>query len=116
MLSFLEVWERIQEQEADEDALKAMEVIRKGLAFAKPGCKDFWESFKELCNNRDNLSVLLGVDPTIVSQWAEKIEKYLIKVRTEDTSDKREIIPTANEPLTSAPNNVSGTTADLRPN
>jgi hypothetical protein len=121
MFSFLEVWNHIQEQEQPDDKqLQAMKVIRKGLSFAKPGCKDFWESFKEICNDAPGLHALLGVDPTMISQWAQTIELYLSKIRMEDSGavkEKRaEILPTGNNgPLTATARDVRGTTEEPRP-
>ena len=119
MQSFLEVWNNIHEQNKTDDEQYAMGVIRKGLTFAKPGCKDFWESFKELCNDSKGLHALLGIDPTVISQWSQNIEMYLSKIRAEDSGamgeKKSSIIPTGNEPLTASPRDVRGTTEEPRP-
>jgi hypothetical protein len=119
MRSFLEIWNNIEEQAQGDDEQYALRVIRKGLTFAKPGCKDFWESFKELCNDSKGLHTLLGVDPTIISRWAQNIEMYLNKIRMEDSGavgeKKKTVIPTGNEPLTAEPKDIRGTTQELRP-
>lgn len=119
MVTFLEVWDHVREQSQDDDEDHALKVIRKGLTFAKPGCKDFWEAFKELCNDSQGLSALLGVDTTTISQWAQKVEMYLNKVRMTDSGavkeKKHELIHTGNQPLTATPRDVRGTTEEPRP-
>jgi hypothetical protein len=119
MQSFLEVWNYIEQSQDDDENQRAMGVIRKGLTFAKPGCKDFWESFKELCNDAQGLHALLGVDTTTISQWTQKIEMQLNKVRMTDSGavkEKRaEVVPTGNEPLTATSRDVRGTIEEPRP-
>jgi hypothetical protein len=119
MPSFLEVWDYFQEQGANDEEEQALKIIRKGLSFSKPGCKDFWEAFKELCNDARGLHLLLGVDPTTISQWSQTIDQYLTKLRMTDSGavgeKKATVIPTGNQPLTGAANDVRGTTEEPRP-
>ena len=119
MQSFLEVWNYIEQTPDDSDEERALKIIRKGLAFAKPGCKDFWESFKELCNDAQGMRALLGVDTTTISQWTQNVEMYLHKIRMTDSGAIKEkpteMIPTGNEPVTAMARDVRGTTEEPRP-
>jgi len=116
MSSFYEFYNLKEQDISNDENAKAMEIIRKGLAFAKPGCKDFWESFKELCNDRDGLAQLLGANETDISSWPSRIEQMLEKVRMADSSDagdkKAELVPT--EPIVSGERDVRGTTEEPR--
>jgi hypothetical protein len=118
MLSFSDMCDLLEEQNEEEQS-KSVAIINKGLQFAKPGCKDFWESFQELCNDADGFADLLGVSKEQVIRWPALIDAVLSQVRTssdQSVSDRDKIIPTENEPLADPDGqDLRGTTADLRP-
>ena len=103
MVSFLRLWQNIQEvktshgrDEEQEGPLltsgeesQAMEAIRSGLNLRGPDCGNFWEDFITVAGNADAMSELLEVPKEKVTAWASKITEMLDKVESDDDKDGR---------------------------
>ncbi len=80
----------------ESDPAKAPEAIRNGINL-RP---DFWDDFIKIVNDSVGLSALLGVEPDQVTQWGQKVDDALKKVKNQDTNqpdgERKNVIPTGN--------------------
>ena len=115
MVSFLDLWQVIHEQEeekrdieqeVEDTALMGVEAdpstvtgvdkktqnaIRTGLNISS----DFWENFLKVINNNEALGSLLNISPDEISQWGAKVKEALEEVKRQDTKEpEKEIIST----------------------
>lgn len=68
---------RNKDEETDK---KAVEAISNGLQLDE----QFWRNFVMLTNNSDALGALLNVNTSKVSDWRNRIKKYLTKFYEEE--------------------------------
>ena len=114
-----DIWWKLDEKtDIDEDESKAIDIVRTGLTFAKPGCRGFWDNFKDICNQAPALSKLLDVDETTIGGWADRIDQIIQKITTSDSDSihekPSEMISTGNQPINVSPQDTPGTRADTR--
>jgi hypothetical protein len=117
MVSFLDLWQAIYEQEGPDEeerdigqeiedtALmgveadpstvtgvdeKSQNAIRTGLNMSP----DFWENFIKVTNNNEALGSLLNISPDKISEWGAKVKEALEEVKRQDKEPGKEIIST----------------------
>lgn len=100
-LTFLELWEIIEEKEmalnqdppkdyplmgGGQDS-KAMQVVRAGLDIRNSDGPSFWDDFVNLCSNSVGMAELLGVKSSEVQRWSSKIKDTIDQVEESDRNN-----------------------------
>lgn len=105
-LSFAQLWEQIDKDKARRSPLmtsgesdRALIVARTGKELHPDGETSFWDEFTSLCSNAEGLGQLLGVSPTVVRSWPQKVQEALDKLQQQSAVDpahkeKTEMMPT----------------------
>ena len=93
-MRFLEVWDKVCQFKEDHENL-AVNAIFTGINVAD----DFWDNFIVVCNNKEGMAALLGVNPEKIASWPMKIQENLEKSKGQKNpeakdKDKTKIIDT----------------------
>lgn len=92
MVSFDELWEAMENQEATSplmssgDDSRALSVVRAGMDLRKEDESSFWDDFISLCSN-GGLADLLDVSKEKVARWPAIVQEHLEKLQNHDRED-----------------------------
>jgi hypothetical protein len=86
MMTFLNLWENMQNQQdqplsSSGGSSLAMQAVRAGMEF-RGGT--FWDDFLKLCRNSEGVAELFDVKPDQVVGWSARIGEMRDQVQQED--------------------------------